>query len=139
MTTDDLYDLAEDCGHEVFRFALPQCQSICVEDEGAYYIGLDNSLRGIAEKEHLCHEIAHANYAGVYCRHAPLNTTGRIERSANKWTFLKLIPAGELREVVKRGFSVWEIADYFDVTYDMLCKAVEYYTGACGLNFEVAT
>ena len=109
-----------------------------MEDEGVYFIGLDNGLHGISEKEHLCHEIAHASYAGVYSRRTPFNTVGKIERSADKWTYFKLVPVGILRERILQGYSEWEIAEDFDISDELLCQAIKYYIDVCGLKFEVA-
>ncbi len=59
------------------------------------------------------------------------------EWKATRAQIKKLLPFEEMRAAMNAGYTeVWELSEYFDVTEDMVRRAIVYYTGPCGLNFQ---
>ena len=135
MTNVEVYDLAYRYNCVIDRLSLPESSSVSVNMFGKSFIGLDSGLPDYEEKEILCHEIGHHAYAGLYTEKTPYETIDRIEHRANKWTYIKLMPIGELREALNDPFcrTVPEVADKFGVTEDFARDAISYYAECAGL------
>ena len=122
----DLFDLAEELGTEVFYGDIPQCKSISVPDN----ICLDFSLLCGGKEEHtrLAHELGHCATGAFYNRYSSCDMIERQEWKADKWAVHNIIPLEDIKTAVSRGVdSLWELADYFDVTEEYVLKALEVY------------
>ena len=133
MTESEIYDYAQQHGHEIFFKDLFESDAISVEVNGTCFICIDALTPKSSRKEVVAHELGHCEYSGFYRRDTPLNTRGRLEYRARKWAFLHLVPLGELREALKAGITApWDLAEHFGVSEQFILDACEYYTNACG-------
>lgn len=132
MTTADLYDLADRRGHAVVFFDLPECESMCIDANGKTYIGIDPHLIGTEEKEHLAHELGHAEYGGFYNSYSAFDVVEKSERRADKWAIMRLCPLAAVRRC--RNMTIWEMAERFDVSVRFIQSALAYYSDAGVLN-----
>ena len=127
VTSNDLYQLAQQKGHAVYSMRLSTCRSFTVEDHGCH-IALAADLSATQEKEALAHELGHCEYGGFYNRYSPYDIRAKAERRADKWSFLKLVPPGEIKAAVRHGLTeVWELADAFNVSCEYMQRALGYY------------
>ncbi|MCI8856199.1 MAG: ImmA/IrrE family metallo-endopeptidase [Clostridiaceae bacterium] len=124
----DFFSIAEQSGHEIIYFPLPETKSVSVPNGQTGCIGLDPSLYGKELRTRLAHELGHCEYGGFYTRLSPLDTVGRHEYRANKWAVERAIPFDELETAIKRGYTdLCDLSDYFDVTEEMVQFALTYY------------
>ena len=127
-----LYRYAEKRNIEIVPFPLPETASMSIEAEsGACYIGIDYSKieTEIDERVHLSHELGHCVTGSFYNRYAKMDIRQKHENRADKWAIRKLIPVEKLDTAVAEGHTeLWDLADYFGVTEDLVRKAVCLYT-----------
>lgn len=127
-----LYRYAEKRNIEISAFPLPETASMSIEAEsGNCYIGIDYSKFDdeASERVHLGHEIGHCVTGSFYNRNAKMDIRQKHENRADKWAIRRLIPAKDLDKAVAEGHTeIWDLADYFGVTEEMMRKAVCLYT-----------
>ena len=100
----------------------------CALDDGIYIIGLHKSLYGKAYREQLAHEIGHCATNSFYNEETPCVTRGRCEQRAYTWQVHTLVPIRSLKAALKKGCNeVWMLAEYFNVSEDLIRKAIEIY------------
>ena len=128
MEIRSLYDLARQQNIGVWDFPLPETGSMSVmTDSGACFIGMDETVKdgGVQERVHLSHELGHCITGSFYNIHAAIDCRQRHENRANKWAVQALIPVEELDDAIAEGCTeVWELAERFQVTEDLIRKAV---------------
>jgi len=134
MSTEELMSYAESRGHRIHYINLREIKAITLESDGTH-IALSKALHGVEEKEIVAHELGHCEYGGTYNRFSPYDISAKAERRADKWAYLKLVPPGELRAAFRAGIvEAWELAERFEVTDELMVKALEYYMEVGVLN-----
>lgn len=133
----DLYDLGAVL---VAEYApLPgDADATVVEADGRYGIFFDLNLIDTFAKEKVAagHEWAHISTGATYTLGATQAVIQAAERRATRAQIKKLLPFEEMRTAIHSGYTEsYELAEYFDVTEDLIRQAIEYYTGPCGLRF----
>lgn len=131
MEIPALYEIAKEQNIEVLRFPLKDTGSMSVMEGGACFVGMDVTVLdgGVQERVHLGHELGHCLTGSFYNRYAAIDHRQRHENKANKWAIQQLIPLEALDEAVACGYTnLWELAEYFGVTEDLIRKAVCWYT-----------
>ena len=132
MELQDLYDFAKEQNIEVIQYPMRRNGSMSVMSQGgACYIGMDDCVRdgGAEERVHLSHELGHCMTGSFYNVYAALDRRQKHENKADKWAVQKLVPLEELNNAAKNGYrEVWELAEFFNVTYEFMQKAICYYT-----------
>lgn len=125
----DLYALADQLGIVVLSFPLPDCESISLESNDNYYIGIDDNQldSGKEERVHMAHELGHCVTGSFYNEYSPVDNRGKCEATADRWAVKKLINKDELLKQLKNGMEVWDLAEYFNVTEDFIRKAYHLY------------
>lgn len=131
LETSTLYKYAEQSNATVMRSKLPVNGSLCIDTgEQSYYIGIDENMReGSAEhRTHLAHELGHCATGSFYNRYAACDVRQKHENCADRWMIEHLVPEEELMEQLRqqRG-QVWELAEHFAVTEDLIKKALCWY------------
>lgn len=127
MTLDELHIYAEDREIEVDDFPMRELVSASFPEN---WIAIDTrKIKTRAEeKVILAHEVGHCETSSFYNIHSPYDIKERHERKANVWSYKQLIPHEDLLAAVKKGITeIWELAEYFDVPYDYMQKAAEYW------------
>lgn len=91
------------------------------------FIGMDKSTLdgGVQERVHLSHEMGHCMTGSFYNIYAAADLRQRHENRADKWAIRRLIPVEELDDAIAAGHTeLWELAEYFGVTEQLLKKAI---------------
>ena len=122
----ELYEAAKELGVEIYTGNIPNCVSFSLPG----YIALDYNLmeNGSLERSATAHELGHCARDAFYTRNDPSYIRKRCENKADKWAIKKLIPKNELIDAVHHGLlDPWELAEYFNVTEQLMRKAIWYY------------
>ena len=134
-----LYELAEAAEVPVYWYSM-ELESLVVETApGETAIALDpGKLTGLGdEKYKLAHELGHSLTGALYRRNTPLDERGRCEQRADRWAIEHLLPFEALEEAVRSGRDTpAELAEYFQLPQTFVEKAVAYYLGPKGLQFQ---
>lgn len=124
----ELYGLAEKQNIPILRYPLPENGSMSLQlPGGAQFIGMDDGATdgGAQERVHLSHELGHCLTGSFYSVYTAVDCRQRHENRADKWAVRKLIPVEQLDDAVAEGCTeLWELADRFGVTEDLMRKAV---------------
>lgn len=126
-----LYKIAEKKDIPIIPFQLPETGSLCVQNGGLCYIGIDEKLLVTEpdKKVHLGHELGHCCTGSFYNRYAARDVRKKHENRANRWAIETLIPEDELDNAVADGYTnIYELAEHFDVTEEFMRMAVCWYT-----------
>lgn len=124
MTTQDLYDFAAQKCIDVMKIDCTQSGSVSLMTDTGYYVGLDINANGIQEKVMLAHEIGHCQTGAFYNRYSKLNIISKLEYKADKWAIKKLLPEDELERALAKGYTeVWQLAEYFEISEELIRKA----------------
>lgn len=136
MNLIELYELAESENIEVLSIDTKQETSISIRaDSGNCYVAINPFMIDTEkqEREYLAHELGHCQTGAFYTRYSPLSNRGQMEYRATLWQIKKLIPKDEFDIALKSGIiELWELAEYFEVSEDLMKKAVNYYMQNAG-------
>ena len=127
MTLTDLYRFADTKSIYIYSIELEDNISISIPSKNKYYIAIDVDKieTNIEEKECLAHELGHCETGSFYNIYSKLDIRAKHENRADKWAIKKLIPQDELKEAINCGYiELWELAEYFEVTYELMEKAI---------------
>ena len=128
MTLLDLYQYAEDQKIEVDAFPVGSRGAMSLQDaEGGCHIAIDpHRVESTAdEKTKLGHELGHCMTGAFYNTQSSADTRRQQENRAEKWEIRNLISEKALQEAVAAGKTdVWELAEYFEVTEELMKKAI---------------
>lgn len=131
MNIQDLYDIAHEQNIEVIQYPMRENGSMSIMTQnGLCYIGMDESIQdgGVQERVHLSHELGHCISGSFYNIHAAIDSRQRHENRADKWAIQHLISQDDLDNAVANGLTeIWELAEFFGVTEELMKKAVCYY------------
>ena len=121
---NDLYDIAEENGIIVMAAECPKCKAISLlSPNGKCYIGMDYKAMQTEseERQYLAHDIGHCVKGAFYNPYSPFSLIEQQEYRANKWAINKLLPKDEMEEAMEQGYEeLWELAEYFDVSEEMV-------------------
>lgn len=127
MELVEIYNYAESKHIEICNFKMEELVSFSFPD----VIAIDTSRieDDATEKVHLAHEIGHCETGTFYDVKTPFQTRGRCEFQANRWAFRALIPKSDLMHAMRNLYitEVWELAEHFGVTEELILKAMDYY------------
>ena len=130
ITSLDLLCYAESKGIYVEYGNLHQTGSCAVFiDNRIYVVGLDDGDMTEAQlRTHLAHEIGHCEAGAFYDKNSPLDNRAKDEHKANVWAIKKLLPKEELQQAFRQGLvEIWQLAEHFDLTEDIIRFACRYY------------
>ncbi|MBQ1928577.1 MAG: ImmA/IrrE family metallo-endopeptidase [Clostridia bacterium] len=130
LELNDLYDYASSRNVKVNGFKLSGCPSLSLCDKDGCYIAIDPFFRlsCAQERVYLAHEIGHCLTGSFYNEYSKVDDRKRCERRADIFAYRLLIDKSELKNLMKSGVtSMWELAEYFNVTVPFMSSAVEYY------------
>lgn len=81
------------------------------------------------EKSALLHESGHYATGTTHEASSPFDLIEKHEYKADKWAVQRALSSDELDEAVVEGhIELWDLAEYFGVTEDLIRKAVCWYT-----------
>ena len=122
-----LFQIAQRSSVTVEYCHIPLNESISVEDAAGDFVLLNYGLISARAKErtHLVHELGHCVTGSFYSRHSGLDVRQKRENRADKWAIEELIGEAALNAAVSEGNTeVWQLADYFNVSEEMMKKAI---------------
>lgn len=128
MELNTLYDIAEKENIKIYDYNIDDVNGAFINYEGINAIALNykNIKTSAKEKSVLAEELGHYYYDATY---SPLCTDTTIinkqEFRAKKWAIKTLIPVKKLIE--KKTGYIYELADEFGVTEDLVLFAYQYY------------
>lgn len=127
----DLYNYADSRNIDVdcIDTKKAECFSIMDEDgDCAIVINPFMLKNSVDETVKLAHELGHCETGAFYYGYSPLQLKEQCEYRANLWAIKKLIPKDELKKVINNGCTeLWELAEHFEVSEDLMKFAAEYY------------
>ena len=127
----ELYRYAEGQNIRVDAFPLGKTESLSLRrGDGGSCIAIDPfAVRDTAdEKTKLAHELGHCMTGAFYTVQSGADVRVRCENRADKWEVRALVPEQALREAVAAGhYEVWDLAEHFGVTEDLMRKAIRLY------------
>lgn len=131
MTLLELYHYANAQRVSVDAFPLGKTEALSLQDaDGDCFIAIDPfRVRSTAdEKTKLGHELGHCMTGAFYSMDSPCNVRERCENRADKWEIQTLIDREALARAVADGHTeVWDLAELFGVTEDLMRKAICWY------------
>lgn len=127
----EFYHIAKQENIVVDHFALSKREALSIMDlDGECFIAIDphRISSETDERNKLAHELGHCATGSFYNRYSDFDVRQRHENRADKWAISQLIPVDDLDEAVANGCTeLWELAERFGVTEDLIKKAVCYY------------
>lgn len=130
MNITSLYNYAEEIDVNIDTFKLHDVKSLAIRLEDYNAIAIDeNKFDDSADlKTSLAHELGHYATSSFYNVDNHLDVRSKHEYRADKWAMERLLPKDEMEEALECGIvEVWEIAEYFEVTEDLVKKAMWVY------------
>ena len=130
MTLNELYDIAEKDDIIIINDKLTQCPSLSIMDGNDCTIVIDYSKinSNSLHKVYIAHELGHCETGAFYNAYNYLDLCCRCEYKADKWAIKKLLPQEDVITALEKGYTeVWQLAEYFDVTEDLVKKAIWIY------------
>ena len=127
VTLLDLYNRADAQGIEVDDVPMRSLTSVSFPQG---WIALDTAkMQTIAEhKSILAHELGHVETGSFYNIYSPFDLRAKQERRADKAAIKMLVPFKRLLSAMRSGCrEVWQLAEYFDVTEELINKAITLY------------
>ena len=122
VTYSELCDIAESSDILMLSGKLHNAPSMAICDDGDCAVIFDYSKIDNTALLMVCtaHEIGHCETGSFYTQKS-LELRERMEYRANKWAIKNLIPKNEMERAIKEGNEeVWQLAEYFDITEDMV-------------------
>lgn len=115
-----------------------KCDSVCVSNGTLHGVFMDmEKIKTYSQElEAASHEWAHLDGGYLYALDASPWTKRKAEVKADRSQIRRIIPFDELAPLVRSGLQPWELAERFRVSEKMVKKAIDYYTGPCGLRFD---
>lgn len=127
-----LYGIAKQNNIPVDRFPMRKRQALSIMDwDGQCCIAMDpEKITGETDERcKLAHELGHCLTGSFYNRYAAVDCRQRHENRADKWAVEYLVPEEAFDEAVAAGCTeLWELAEFFGITEDLVKKAVCWYT-----------
>lgn len=130
VPTTRLHAIAKAQNIPIIPFPMEKNGSMSIMEGSACYIGVDAAVMdgGVSERVHLSHELGHCVTGSFYNIYAAVDCRQRHENRADKWAIELLIPVDALDDAVAEGCTeLWELAERFGVTEELMRKAVCYY------------
>ena len=85
------------------------------------------------KKQTLAEELGHYYMDATYKFNSNLQLVSKQEYRAKKWAYSIIVPFDKLKQAIKQGISsLYELAEYFEVTTEYMVAAMSFYTEKYG-------
>ncbi len=102
-----------------------------MDEDGDCYIAIDPD-RISSEADERCkltHEMGHCITGSFYNQWSNYDIRQKHENRADKWAVRALVPLEDMDTAIANGITeLWELAEFFGISEDMMRKAVCWYT-----------
>ena len=136
---NELYQSLDDCGVLFFEEKLPFSDALVIEVDGIYGLFTDHSQYQSLSEElvSIAHECGHVFTGSLHNLDNRNKLVNQDECRANRWAIKKLLPFGKIQDALRLGYTtIYDLADYFNLTEAFVQMAVDYYIVARGLSFS---
>lgn len=134
-----LYTELQNNGVSFFTWDLGEDKSATIEFGGKYgiFIDLDNIPTAAEELVIVAHEGGHVVTGATHRLSSPYDLIEKHENIANRWAIKKLLPFEKMKAAMQLGHTEpHQLAEYFEVTEELVHMAADYYINACGFDFN---
>lgn len=125
-TIETLYAVADENNIPVHNVPLNGVPALSVTDDSCCAIAIDyDQVKSNADETvKLAHELGHCLSGAFYNFYSKFDCIEKCEYKAYKWAIKKLLPQDDVITAITQGNSeIWQLAEYFDVTEDLVKKA----------------
>lgn len=135
MTSLDMYKIAENENIDILDYNWNKVKARIFELDNNYYIALNSHIINdeIEEKEILAEELGHYYCNALYYIDSDKVTKRKCELRAMKWAYSILVPFQKLKEKITQGFTLYDLADYFEVDINYMNDCINFYTDKYGI------
>lgn len=135
MTTDTLYNIASKENIDINNYKWSNTKARIFEIDNQYSVAINFSKvdNSIEEKEILAEELGHYYCNALYYLNSSKLLKDKCEYRAMKWAYSVLVPFQKLKEKITQGFSLYDLADYFDVDVKYMIECIDFYAEKYGI------
>lgn len=135
MTSLDMYKIAENENIDILDYNWNKVKARIFELDNNYYIALNSHIinNEIEEKEILAEELGHYYCNALYYLDSDKVIKRKCELRAMKWAYSILVPFQKLKEKITQGFTLYDLADYFEVDINYMIDCINFYTDKYGI------
>ena len=114
-------------GATITEYNFVGIKGLIIEQNGLH-IGIAKDLEQRERKAVLAHELGHIKKGGLYQIGTPPLLRQKSECIASRYAQEVLASPEEIRSAIAQGIkSSWELADYFEIPYDVMDKILTAY------------
>ena len=131
---EKLYDISNNENIGVFNYKWKDKKARIIKENNIYYIGIDYSKieNNIEEKEIMAEELGHYYCNATYPITASQTLIRKCELRALKWAYSILVPYNKLKEKIRQGLNIYELAEEFDVDVKYMINCIDFYVEKYG-------
>lgn len=135
MTTDTLYNIASKENIDINNYKWSNTKARIFEIDNQYSVAIDFSKidNNKEEKVILAEELGHYYCNALYFLNSSKILKDKCEYRATKWAYSVLVPFQKLKEKITQGFSLYDLADYFDVDVKYMIDCINFYAEKYGI------
>jgi len=134
MTSETLYNIAYNEDIDIINYDKLDNEARIMEIDDSFCIFMNPKKikNSTQEKEILAEELGHYFTDTLYYPTASKLEKSKCEYKARKWAIDKLIPFGNLRQKIKQGYNLYDLAEYFDVEPNYMQNCIDLYLSKYG-------
>ncbi|MFR8754701.1 MAG: ImmA/IrrE family metallo-endopeptidase [Monoglobales bacterium] len=134
MTSEILYDIADRENIEIINYNKLNNEARIMEIDNSFCIFMNPKKinNSIQEKEILAEELGHYFTDTLYYPAASRLEKSKCEYKAQKWAMCKLVPFDALKQKIKQGYNLYDLAEYFDVEPNYMQNCIDLYLSKYG-------
>lgn len=127
MTRAEIESRIQESGADITVFDLTQVDALIVDCDGLH-VGISSRISERRQKAGLAHELGHIKRGGLYQIKTPPLLRQKAECLADRYAAYALATPEEIKRAVSEGYAEeWELADYFDLPYDVMHDIISGY------------
>jgi Zn-dependent peptidase ImmA (M78 family) len=127
METEKIEQMIIQSGATINEFSFTEIKGVIIEQDGLH-VGIRPDLEARERKAVLAHELGHIKKGGLYQIGTPPLLKQKAECLSDRYAAELLASPEDIRKALKRGIrSAWELADYFEVPYDVMNRIIDDY------------
>ena len=127
METEKIEQMIIQSGATITEFNFTEIKGVIIEQDGLH-VGIRADLEERERKAVLAHELGHIKKGGLYRIDTPPLLKQKAECLSERYAAELLASPEDIRKALKHGFrSAWELADYFEVPYDVMNRIIDDY------------
>ena len=127
MNIEMIKEMIFQSGADIIDFNFTEIKGVVIEQDGLH-VGIRKDLEAREKKAVLAHELGHIKKGGLYRMDTPPLLRQKAECLSDRYAAELLASPEDVRNALKRGIrSAWELADYFEVPYDVMNRIIDDY------------